>query len=97
MKRIIIPKKPYKTRGYYVSKHAVYDMNLRRITKGQLGIHLSKKPLFKSKISVDKFGRRYYKRFSLNKIFTIINPIRKIVASVRKYRDKELRKEKCKR
>ena len=28
----IIPKRPYHTRGHYVTKHAVFDMNKRNIS-----------------------------------------------------------------
>lgn len=37
MNKKIIPKKPYKTNGYFVTKHAAYDMRKRNISKGELG------------------------------------------------------------
>ena len=93
MRRKTIPKQPYSTRGYHVTEHAVYDMNIRHISKGELGENLSKKPRYKSRVTLDTLGRPYYKRFSFNKIFTIINPTNKNVASVRKYHEKEVRRE----
>ena len=67
-------------------------MNITDISKGELGINLSKKPRYKSSVALDTLGRPYYKRFSFNKIFTIINPTNKNVASVRKYHEKEVRR-----
>ena len=63
------------------------------MTKGQLGYNLSKRPVFRSSIEHDCLGRPFYKRFSLNRIFTIINPEHKNVCSVRGYHSKELKKE----
>lgn len=93
MKRKIIPKKPYHTSGYYVTKHATYDMQKREITKGELGYNLRKKPLLKTETKKDIFGRPAYKRFSLNRILSVINPFNKNVCSVRRFHDKELRKD----
>lgn len=45
MRKKIIPKKPYHTSGYYVTKHATYDMQKREISKGELGNNLRKRPL----------------------------------------------------
>lgn len=93
MKKKIIPKKPYKTRGYFVTPHAIFDMNLRNISKGQLGYNLSKKPLLKTKKDYDKEGRLFYKRYDDKKVFTVINPEKKNVCSIRNYHEKELKKE----
>ena len=90
----IIPKRPYRTRGHYVTKHAVFDMNKRNISKGELGYNLSKKPVYKSKPMFDLLNRLFYIRMDDKKTLTIINPSNKTVCSVRKYHDKELRKRK---
>ncbi len=90
----IIPKRPYRTRGHYVTKHAVFDMNKRNISKGELGYNLSKKPVYKSKPMFDLFNRLFYIRMDDKKTLTVINPSNKYVCSVRKYHDKELQKRK---
>ena len=41
----------------------------------------------------DIFGRPAYKRFSLNRILRVINPFNKNVCSVRRFHDKELKKD----
>lgn len=38
MKKKIIPKKPYRTNGYFVTRHATYDMQKRDISKGGIGL-----------------------------------------------------------
>lgn len=96
MRKKIIPKKPYKTHGHYVTAHAVYDMNKRDISKGELGYNLRKRPVLKTSVKKDSKGRPSYLRFALNRILSVINPITKAVCSVRHYRGRELRKEKRK-
>lgn len=92
MRKKIIPKKPYKTHGHNVTIHAVYDMNKRNISKGELGYNLSKKPVYKSKPKFDLFKRLFYIRMDDKKTLTVINPKNKNVCSVRKYHDEELKK-----
>ena len=58
-----------------------------------MGYNLRKKPLLKTKTKKDIFGRPAYKRFSLNRILSVINPFNKNVCSVRRFHDKELRKD----
>lgn len=62
------------------------------VSKRQLAYNLVKKPLYKSPILLDLRNRYLRVRFSDNKIFVVTNPINRCVASVRKYKDKELRK-----
>lgn len=93
MRRKIIPKKPYNTNGYHVTKHATYDMQKRDISKGELGYNLRKKPLLKTETKKDIFARPAYKRFSFNRIMSVINPFNKNVCSVRRFHEKELRKD----
>lgn len=92
MSRKIYPKRPYKTYGYYVTPHSIQRMNQRRISKGELGENLRKKPRYKSKVSYDTLKRPAYERYSFNKVLSIINPFRKVVASVRRYHEKDLLK-----
>ena len=94
MRRKIIPKHPYYTHGHYVTKHAIFDMNKCNISKGELGYNLSKKPVYKSKPIFDLLKRLFYIRMDDKKTLTIINPSNKNVCSVRKYHNKELKKEK---
>lgn len=94
VRRRVFPKSPYFTHGHYVTKHAIYDMNKRFISKGELGYNLSKKPIYKSKPQFDLLHRLFYIRMDDKKTLTIINPSNKTVCSVRKYHDKELRKRK---
>lgn len=89
----IIPKKPYNTSGYYVTRHAVYDMQVRDISKGELGVNLRKKPALRTKVRKDSLGRFAYLRFGINRILSVINPFTRRVCSVRKYHHKELQKE----
>ena len=58
-----------------------------------MGYNLRKKPLLKAETKKDIFGRPAYKRFSLNRILSVINPFNKNVCSVRRFHDKELRKD----
>ena len=94
MRRKIIPNHPYYTHGHYVTKHAIFDMNKRNISKGELGYNLSKKPVYKSKPIFDLLKRLFYIRMDDKKTLTIINHSNKNVCSVRKYHNKELRKKK---
>lgn len=94
MRRKYIPHKSYFTKGYWVSHHAVYDMNFRSISKSQLSYNLTKKPLLRTRVRIDPAGRPSFLIYSRNKIFTVINPIKRWVCSVRKFHWKEYRKEK---
>lgn len=87
-----IPKAQYKDGRYKTSKHCIEQMQNRKITKGQLHENLRTKPLIKIK-EIDNNGRKADVRFSNNKTRSVVNPTTKTVASVRKYRDKELKKE----
>lgn len=93
MKWKIIPNKLYHTSGYYVTKHATHDMQKRDISKGELGYNLRKKPLLKTETKRDFFGRPAYMRFSFNRILSVINLFNKNVCSVKRFHDKELRKD----
>ncbi len=68
-------------------------MQKRDRTKGELGYNLKKKLLLKTETKKDIFCRPAYKRFSLNRILSVINPFNKNVCSVRRFHDKELRKD----
>lgn len=50
-----IPKLPYKVGKYKVTKHCVDDMNKRKITKGEVHINLSSKPIQVTKVKYDDF------------------------------------------
>ena len=65
----------------------------KRYNKRQLGYNFRKRSLLRTKTKRDIFGRPAYKRFSLNKILSVINPFNKNVCSVRRFHDKELRKD----
>jgi len=88
----IIPKKPYNTSGYYVTSHAVRRMQERKISKGELGINLRKKPRYRTAIHVNEPGKPSYGRFSWNKICSVINPFMKCVATVFRYGESTLRR-----
>lgn len=88
-----IPKKPYWAYNHFVSQHAVYDMNLRLIPKGDVGYNLRKKPLLISQVKVDSIGRPSYNRYTNNKLVTSINPLTNKVCSVRHFHVKEITKE----
>ena len=91
-----LPSKPYKDGRYKVSQHGVDRMNERQITKGELHVNLHTTPLHKTNVEIDKKGRPAYVRYSKNRTRAVINPKNKNVASVRRYRDKELNKSKRK-
>lgn len=88
----IIPKKPYNTSGYYVTRHAVKRMQEREISKGELGINLRRKPRYRTDTHFDKFGEPSYGRFSWNRIFAAINPFKKRVITVYRYNETTLRR-----
>lgn len=52
--------------------------------------NLYTKPVRKTKIKYDDYGRPSYERFSKNKINTRINPENKIVTTVSRYHTKKL-------
>lgn len=91
-KKKIVPRKTYKTHGWFVTDHAVKDMNTRMVSKGELSYNLITKPLYMLPVLLDSKNRHFRVRFSDNRIFTVTNPINRCVASVRKYKNKELRK-----
>lgn len=66
-------------------------MQNRKITKGQLHVNLHTKPLAVEK-QIDDKGRPAKIRYSENKTRSVINPHSNVVASVRKYRNKEFNK-----
>lgn len=90
IKKKLFHKKPYKAYKHIVSAHAVYDMNLRGISKGKVGYNLSHKALFATPVKYDYRKRPAYKRFADNKVLTIINPDNKKVCSVRNYHTSEI-------
>lgn len=92
-----IPQAEYNDKPYFVSKHAVSQMNNRSISKGAVHTNLHTKPIHKTKIKVDKFGRPSYNRSSENKITTSINPKTKTVVTVHKLHSKDYAKYKNKR
>ncbi len=87
-----LPKNTYKIRKYYITKHCVKDMNDRKITKGEVYVNLTTKPINISKIKIDSFGRPSYRRSSKNKITTAINPINNNVTSVNRLHTKTYNK-----
>ncbi len=87
-----IPKKPYKVKKYNITKHGVYDMNLRKITSGEVYINLTTKPIHVSKVKYDEYGRPSYRRSSKNKITTAINPKNHNVTSVNRLHTKTYEK-----
>ena len=86
------PKEPYKVRKYHITKHCVYDMNQRKITKGEVYVNLTTKPIHTTKVKIDEFGRPSYRRSSKNKITTAINPKNKNVTSVNRLHTKQYNK-----
>lgn len=86
-----IPKSIYKDGRYKTSKHCIEQMQNRKISKGQLHVNLHTKPVLTER-DTDDFGRTATIRYSANKTRTAINSKKKRVASVRKYREKELKK-----
>ena len=86
-----IPQSIYKDGRYKTSKHCIVQMQNRKITKGQLHVNLHTKPIL-TKQEIDDFGRRAIIRYSDNKTRAVVNPKKRVVASVRKYREKELKK-----
>ena len=83
-----LPKEPYKVKKFYVTSHAVEQMNKRKITKGALYYNLTKKPLAVTKIKFDEKGRPSYRKTTKNKITSAINPINHNVVSVNKLHTK---------
>lgn len=86
----LFPQKPYKAYKHYISAHAVYDMNFRGISKGEVGYNLGHKALFTTPVAFDNLDRPAYKRFADNKVLTVINPDKKKVCSVRNYHTSEI-------
>lgn len=84
------PQKPYKVRKYNITKHCVEDMNSRKITKGEVHVNLTTKPIEVTKVKIDNFGRPPYRRSS--KITTAINPINNNVTSVNRLHTKTYNK-----
>lgn len=63
-------------------------MNDRKITKGEVYVNLTTKPIEVSKVKIDSFGRPSYRRSSKNKITTAINPTNYNVTSVNRLHTK---------
>lgn len=76
-----IPKSSYKDGRYMVSKHAIAQMNKRKVSLGQLHYNLHTR-VVKTPIKYDNAGRPSYKRISNNNIISSINPRNKNVTSV---------------
>ncbi len=87
-----IPKEPYKVRKYNVTKHCVDDMNERKITKGEVYVNLTTKPIHVTEVKCDDKGRPSYRRSSKNKITTAINPKNNNVTSVNRLHTKTYNK-----
>lgn len=87
-----IPSSPYKVRKYNITKHCVDDMNERKITKGEIHVNLTTKPIQKTPVRIDNQGRPSYRRSSRNKITTAINPKNKNVTSVNRLHTKTYNK-----
>ncbi len=87
-----IPREPYQVRKYRITNHCVEDMNKRKITKGEVYTNLTTRPIKKTKIKYDKYGRPSYRRSSKNKITTAINPHNKNVVSVNRLHTREFEK-----
>lgn len=83
-----IPNKPYRVKEYNVTKHCVDDMNARKITKGEVYVNLTTKPIHVTQIKYDEAGRPSYRRSSINKITTAINPNNNNVTSVNRLHTK---------
>lgn len=87
-----IPKNPYKVRKYNVTKHCVDDMNERKISKGEVYVNLTTKPIHVTEVKYDDKGRPSYRRSSKNKITTAINPKNNNVTSVNRLHTKTYNK-----
>lgn len=83
-----VPKAQYRDGKYKTSKHCIEKMQEREITKGQLHVNLHTKPLAVEK-QIDGKGRPAKIRYSKNKTRSVINPHSNVVASIRKYGNKE--------
>jgi hypothetical protein len=86
-----IPKSTYKDGRYKTSIHCVEQMQNRKISKGQLHENLHTKPILTER-EIDDLGRPAKIRYSQNNTRAVVNPQKRVVASVRKYRGKELKK-----
>ena len=84
-----IPQTPYKVKKYYVTLHAVEQMNNRKISKGALYYNLTRKPLAVTAIKIDEKGRASYRKTTKNKITSAINPTNHNVVSVNKLHTKK--------
>ena len=85
------PKEPYRVKKFYITSHAVEQMNKRRITKGALYYNLTRKPLAVTKIRFDEKGRPSYRKTTKNKITSAINPVNHNVVSVNKLHTKSFK------
>lgn len=92
-----LPKSSYKDGKYTVTSHAVKRMNERKISKGEVHTNLHTKPIKKSTVKYDKFGRPSYERTGRNKVVTEINPTNKKVTTVHRLHTKTYNKIKNKR
>lgn len=86
------PNKVYKDGKYRISTHAVDQMNIRKINKGELHVNLHTTPIKKSAVKMDKLGRPSYERFTKNKINSRINPKTNNVNTVSRFHTKEYNK-----
>lgn len=86
------PKEPYKVKKYYVTGHAIQQMNGRKISKGNLYYNLTRKPLVVTKVKYDFLGRPSYNRTTKNKVCSSINPLNNSVITVHKIHTKEYNK-----
>ena len=87
-----MPKEPYKVKKFFVTAHAVEQMNKRKINKGALYYNLTRKPLAVTKVKFDEKGRPSYRKTTKNKITSAINPINNNVVSVNKLHTKNYKK-----
>ena len=85
-----IPQSIYKDGRYKTSKHCIEQMQNRKISKGHLHVNLHTKPILTER-EIDELGRPATIRYSANKTRSVVNPKKKVVASVRKYKEKELK------
>ena len=67
-------------------------MKERQITKGEIYINLTTKPIHLTDVKYDNSGRPSYRRSSRNKITTAINPINNNVTSVNRLHTKTFNK-----
>lgn len=87
-----IPKESYKVRQFQIIPHTVQRMQERNISKGELYFNLTRKPIQQTKVKIDSQGRPSYRKTTINKITSAINPINKNVVSVNRLHRKDFKK-----